>query len=40
MRMSAEEAFEAFMSISGAPDDHPYENPFYWAAFTFNGSSL
>ena len=37
IRMSAEEAFEAFISISGAPDDRPYENPFYWAAFTFNG---
>ena len=38
MRMSAEKAFEAFISISGAPDDRPYKNPFYWTAFTFNGS--
>ena len=40
MRMTAQEAFEAFMDISGAPDDRPYANPFYWAAFTYNGSSI
>ncbi len=38
IRMSAEEAFDAFIEISGAPDDKPYANPFYWAAFTFTGA--
>lgn len=40
MRMTAQEAFEAFMTVSGAPDDRPYADPFYWAAFTYNGSSI
>jgi CHAT domain-containing protein len=41
LHMSAEDAYAAFLevSLSGAPDDRPYANPFYWAAFTFNGSS-
>ena len=40
MRMSAGDAFAAFMELSrhGKPDDCPYANPFYWAAFTFNGA--
>jgi CHAT domain-containing protein len=40
LRMTAQEAFDAFMDISGAPDDRPYADPFYWAAFTFNGASI
>jgi CHAT domain-containing protein len=30
LRMTAQEAFEAFMDISGAPDDCPYADPFYF----------
>jgi len=39
--MSVDDAYAASLEISrsGAPDDRPYANPFYWAAFTFNGSS-
>jgi len=40
IRMTAQVAFEAFMDISGAPDERPYADPFYWAAFAYNGSSI
>jgi CHAT domain-containing protein len=42
IRMTADEALKESIDItvSGAPDDRPYSDPFYWAAFTFNGSSL
>jgi CHAT domain-containing protein len=43
LRMSAGDAFAGFMELSlesgGKPEDRPYANPFYWAAFTFNGTS-
>jgi CHAT domain-containing protein len=43
LRMSASDAFAGFMELSlesgGKPEDRPYANPFYWAAFTFNGAS-
>jgi CHAT domain-containing protein len=40
IRMSADDAYTAFMelNIRSKPDDHPYANPFYWAAFTLNGA--
>lgn len=33
-------ALEAFTEImtGGPPDEKPYANPFYWAAFTFTGA--
>ena len=42
IRMNADAALEASIeiSVSGAPDDRPYADPFYWAAFTYNGSSI
>ena len=41
IRISTQEAFEALVDVSagGSPSDKPYANPFYWAAFTFNGWS-
>lgn len=43
LRMSADDAFAGFIELNiesdGKPDDRPYANPFYWAAFTFNGAS-
>jgi CHAT domain-containing protein/tetratricopeptide (TPR) repeat protein len=43
LRMSANDAFAGFMELNlerdGKPDDRPYANPFYWAAFTFIGAS-
>jgi CHAT domain-containing protein len=40
IRMSADDAFTAIVELNmcGKPDDHPYANPFYWAAFTLNGA--
>jgi hypothetical protein len=40
IRMTAQDAFEAFMDISGEPDERFYEDPFYWTAFTYNGASI
>ena len=34
------ESERLFMDISGAPDDRPYANPFYWAAFLMIGNWL
>jgi CHAT domain-containing protein len=41
IRLSAQDAFEALVDVTsgGNPEDRPYANPFYWAAFTFNGWS-
>jgi CHAT domain-containing protein len=43
LRMSADDAFASFMELNtelnAKPNDRPYANPFYWAAFTFNGAS-
>ncbi|WP_018605567.1 CHAT domain-containing tetratricopeptide repeat protein [Uliginosibacterium gangwonense] len=42
IRMSPEHALGAYKDImlNGAPDERPYANPYYWAAFTFNGADV
>jgi CHAT domain-containing protein len=38
IRMSAANATDAYLEVmSGASTDKPYNNPFYWAAFTYTG---
>jgi len=40
IRIGASEAATAFMetSLAGDPEERPYANPFYWAAFLFTGA--
>jgi CHAT domain-containing protein len=40
VRLGADDAFAALIHLrsGGRPDDTPYANPFYWAAFIFSGA--